>query len=105
MPAFLKKSEQSEYSPDLRSLCQTGGQCSRNSGIYDCGRTVRRDYLVKTIAVNKIIVRLDPSRQETLGRLSDLYFQRGVAADPLVESYRETFEKTTRRWGRDRRKE
>ncbi|MDY0092729.1 MAG: cyclic nucleotide-binding domain-containing protein [Candidatus Vecturithrix sp.] len=50
-------------------------------------------YLVKAIAVNKIIVRLDPSRQEALDRLSDLYFQRGVAADPLVESYRETLKK------------
>lgn len=50
-------------------------------------------YLVKAIAVNKIIVRLDPSRKEALDRLSDLYFQRGVAADPLVESYRETLKK------------
>ena len=47
-------------------------------------------YLVKAIAVNKIIVRLDPSREEALNRLSDLYFQRGIAADPLVQSYRET---------------
>lgn len=47
-------------------------------------------YLVKAIAVNKIIVRLDPSRQEALDRLSDLYFQRGIAADPLVQSYRES---------------
>lgn len=47
-------------------------------------------YLVKAIAVNKIIVRLDPSRKEALDRLSDLYFQRGVAADPLVEQYRES---------------
>jgi cAMP-dependent protein kinase regulator len=46
-------------------------------------------YLVKAIAVNKIIVRLDPSREEALNRLSDLYFQRGIAADPLVQSYRE----------------
>ena len=46
-------------------------------------------YLVKAIAVNKIIVRLDPARQEALERLSDLYFQRGVSADPLVQSYRE----------------
>lgn len=46
-------------------------------------------YLVKAIAVNKIIVRLDPSRQEALDRLSDLYFQRGIVADPLVQSYRE----------------
>lgn len=50
-------------------------------------------YLVKAIAVNKIIVRLDPSRKEALDRLSDLYFQRGVAADPLVASYRETLKK------------
>ena len=46
-------------------------------------------YLVKAIAVNKIIVRLDPARQEALDRLSDLYFQRGITADPLVQSYRE----------------
>ena len=46
-------------------------------------------YLVKAIAVNKIIVRLDPARQEALDRLSDLYFQRGLSADPLVQSYRE----------------
>ncbi|PIE35352.1 hypothetical protein CSA56_04565 [candidate division KSB3 bacterium] len=45
-------------------------------------------YIVKAIAVNKIIVRLDPSRKEALDRLSDLYFQRGVVADPLVQSYR-----------------
>ncbi|GAK57478.1 cyclic nucleotide-binding protein [Candidatus Vecturithrix granuli] len=50
-------------------------------------------YLVKAIAVNKIIVRLDPSRKEALDRLSDLYFQRGVAADPLVERYREAQKK------------
>ncbi len=47
-------------------------------------------YLVKAIAVNKIIVRLDPSREEALQRLSDLYFQRGVTADPLVQQYRNT---------------
>ena len=47
-------------------------------------------YLVKAIAVNKIIVRLDSSRQEALDRLSELYFQRGIAADPLVQSYRES---------------
>ncbi|MCP4404123.1 MAG: cyclic nucleotide-binding domain-containing protein [bacterium] len=52
-------------------------------------------YLVKAIAVNKIIVRLDPSRQEALDRLSDLYFQRGIAADPLVQSYREAHQETT----------
>lgn len=50
-------------------------------------------YVVKAIAVNKIIVRLDPSRKEALDRLSDLYFQRGVAADPLVENYREAQKK------------
>jgi cAMP-dependent protein kinase regulator len=47
-------------------------------------------YLVKAIAVNKIIVRLDPTRQEALDRLSELYFQRGITADPLVQSYRES---------------
>jgi len=50
----------------------------------------RDGYLVKAIAVNKIIVRLDPSRQEALDRLSDLYFQRGITADPLVQNYRES---------------
>ena len=50
-------------------------------------------YLVKAIAVNKIIVRLDPSRQEALDRLSSLYFQRGIVADSLVESYREAKQK------------
>lgn len=45
-------------------------------------------YLVKAIAVNKLIVRLDPSRKEALDRLSELYFQRGITADPLVENYR-----------------
>ncbi len=45
-------------------------------------------YLVKAIAVNKHIVRLDPSRKEALDRLSELYFQRGVTADPLVQDYR-----------------
>jgi len=50
-------------------------------------------YLVKAIAVNKIIVRLDPSRQEALDRLSDLYFQRGITADPMVQSYREAKKK------------
>jgi len=45
-------------------------------------------FLIKAIAVNKLIVRLDPARQEALDRLSDLYFQRGVAADPLVQNYR-----------------
>jgi CRP-like cAMP-binding protein len=50
-------------------------------------------YLVKAIAVNKIIVRLDPSKKEALDRLSDLYFQRGIAADPLVQSYRESLQK------------
>ena len=53
-------------------------------------------YLVKAIAVNKIIVRLDPSRQEALDRLSDLYFQRGVTADPLVQKYREEKEARTK---------
>lgn len=48
----------------------------------------KEGYLVKAIAVNKLIVRLDPARQEALDRLSDLYFQRGITADPLVESYR-----------------
>jgi CRP-like cAMP-binding protein len=47
-------------------------------------------HLVKAIAVNKIIVRLDPSRQEALDRLSELYFQRGITADPLVQKYRES---------------
>lgn len=46
-------------------------------------------YLIKAIAVNKIIVRLDPSHQEALDRLSDLYFQRGIVADPLVQNYRQ----------------
>ncbi len=50
-------------------------------------------FLVKAIAVNKIIVRLDPSRKEALDRLSDLYFQRGVVADPLVQNYREAQQK------------
>ncbi len=50
-------------------------------------------YLVKAIAVNKIIVRLDPSREEALDRLSELYFQRGVTADPLVYSYRKSHQK------------
>lgn len=53
-------------------------------------------FLVKAIAVNKIIVRLDPSRQEALDRLSDLYFQRGVTADPLVQQYREEKEARTK---------
>lgn len=53
-------------------------------------------YLVKAIAVNKIIVRLDPSRQEALDRLSELYFQRGITADPMVQSYREAKEKEER---------
>ncbi len=51
-------------------------------------------YLVKAIAVNKIIVRLEPSREEALERLSNLYFQRGIVADPLVQSYREAQQKT-----------
>jgi len=46
-------------------------------------------FLVKAIAVNKIIVRLEPERQEALDRLSDLYFQRGVVAEPMVQQYRE----------------
>ncbi len=53
-------------------------------------------YLVKAIAVNKIIVRLDPSRQEALERLSDLYFQRGITADPLVQKYRKSKEQQDR---------
>lgn len=53
-------------------------------------------YLIKAIAVNKIIVRLDPVRQEALDRLSELYFQRGLTADPLVQSYREAKEKEER---------
>ena len=53
-------------------------------------------YLIKAIAVNKIIVRLDPARQEALDRLSELYFQRGITADPLVQSYREAKEKEER---------
>lgn len=40
-------------------------------------------FLVKAIAVNKIIVRLDPSRKEAHDRLADLYFQRGIVAEPL----------------------
>ncbi|MBD3309245.1 cyclic nucleotide-binding domain-containing protein, partial [candidate division KSB3 bacterium] len=51
-------------------------------------------YLVKAIAVNKIIVRLDPSRKEALDRLSELYFQRGVTADPIVEQYRKERQQT-----------
>jgi len=47
-------------------------------------------YLVKAIAVNKIIVRLDPARKEALDRLSELYFQRGITADPLVQDYRKS---------------
>ena len=46
-------------------------------------------FLVKAIAVNKIIVRLDPARQEALDRLSDLYFQRGITADSFVQEYRD----------------
>lgn len=45
-------------------------------------------FLVKAIAVNKIIVRLEPERQEALDRLSDLYFQRGIVAEPMVQQYR-----------------
>ena len=40
-------------------------------------------FLVKAIAVNKIIVRLDPSRKEAHDRLADLYFQRGIVVEPL----------------------
>ena len=58
-------------------------------------------YLIKAIAVNKIIVRLDPSRKEALDRLSDLYFQRGVAADPLVQQYRETLKQSEEVTGTD----
>ncbi len=46
-------------------------------------------FLVKAIAVNKIIVRLEPERKEALDRLSDLYFQRGIVAEPLVQQYRD----------------
>lgn len=46
-------------------------------------------FLVKAIAVNKIIVRLEPERQEAWDRLSDLYFQRGVVAEPMVQKYRD----------------
>jgi CRP-like cAMP-binding protein len=47
-------------------------------------------FLEKAIAVNKLIVRLDPSKQEALDRLSELYFQKGIVADPLVQKYRES---------------
>ena len=53
-------------------------------------------FLVKAIAVNKIIVRLDPARQEALDRLSDLYFQRGVTADQFVQQYRDAHQQAAR---------
>ncbi len=48
-------------------------------------RYAEEGHLVKAIAVNKIIVRLDPSRKEAHERLANLYFQRGVRAEPPKE--------------------
>ncbi|HWP46477.1 MAG TPA: cyclic nucleotide-binding domain-containing protein [Candidatus Limnocylindrales bacterium] len=49
-------------------------------------RYAEEGHLVKAIAVNKIIVRLDPSRKEAHERLANLYFQRGVRAEPLEDT-------------------
>lgn len=48
-------------------------------------RYAEEGHLVKAVAVNKIIVRLDPSRKEAHERLANLYFQRGVRVEPLKD--------------------
>jgi cAMP-dependent protein kinase regulator len=65
----------------LGDLLEKNGQRAKALDVYRHAseRFSRNGFLVQAIAVNKIILRLDPSQNEIQDRLATLYAERGIA--------------------------